>query len=141
MQRHLGEFETRGAQVVAIGQGTGAEAERMARRLRLGFPVLGDPDHDGYRAVGLGRTDLFGLTLKPFLESPAEAFRNLRQADLAASASPRSDVRRLGGALVVDRGGRIRFLHRSRTTTDVPATADLLAALDALEPAGRAGSA
>lgn len=110
----------------------------MAAELGISFPVLGDPDHAGYDALGLGRTGLFGLTLEPFFEAPGEAFRNLRQADLRASASRRSDVRRLAGALVVDRAGRIRFLHRSAKTTDVPETDALLAAVDALggQPTG-----
>jgi len=129
VQGRLAEFEGRGARVVAIGQGTGAEAAAAARRHRITFPVLGDPGHDGYRTLGLGRTGWFGLTLEPFFDDPRGAFQNLKRADLRASANPRSDVRRLGGALVVDAGGRVRFLHRSRTTTDVPATDALLAAL------------
>ena len=129
MQGRLGEFERAGAQVIAVGQGTGAEAAAAARRHRITYPCLGDPGHASYRTLGLGRTSLFGLTLAPFLEDPRGAFQNLRRADLAASANPRSDVRRLGGALAVDRAGRVRFLHRSATTTDVPSTAALLAAL------------
>jgi len=129
VQGRLADFETLGAQVVAVGQGTGAEAAAAARRHRVRFPVLGDPGHESYRTLGLGRTNVWGLTLQPFFEDPRGAFANLRRADLAASASPRSDVRRLGGALVVDAAGRVRFLHRSRTTTDVPATDALLAAL------------
>ena len=129
MQGRLAEFEQRGAQVIAVGQGTGAEAAAAARRHGITYPVLGDPGHASYRTLGLGRTGWFGLTLAPFLEDPRGAFQNLRRADLAASANPRSDVRRLGGALAVDRTGRVRFLHRSATTTDVPSTDALLAAL------------
>ena len=131
MQGRLSEFEARGAQLIAVGQGTGAEAAAAAQRHRVSFPCLGDPGHASYRSLGFGRTGLFGLTLTPFLEAPREAFGNLKRADLRASANPRSDVRRLGGAMVVDASGRIRFLHRSATTTDVPATDRLLAALDA----------
>jgi len=132
VQGKLAAFEARGTAVVAVGQGSGAASARVASELGISFPVLGDPDHAGYDALGLGRTGLFGLTLEPFFEAPGEAFRNLRQADLRASASRRSDVRRLAGALVVDREGRIRFLHRSAKTTDVPETDALLAAVDAL---------
>jgi hypothetical protein len=132
VQSRWSDFRKRDAAVVAIGQGTGAEAARMARLLKLDYACYGDPSHDAYRALELGRTGVFGLTLAPFLHDPGGALRNLRQADLRASASPRSDVFRLGGALVADRAGRVRFLHRSRTTTDVPATDALLAALDAL---------
>jgi hypothetical protein len=129
VQGRLAEFERRGAQVIAVGQGTGAEAAAAARRHGITYPCLGDPGHDSYRTLGLGRTSLFGLTLAPFFEDARGAFQNLKRADLAASANPRSDVRRLGGALVIDASGRIRFLHRSATTTDVPSTDALLAAL------------
>ncbi|HEY8120619.1 MAG TPA: AhpC/TSA family protein [Myxococcota bacterium] len=132
MQSRLSEFRERGANVAAIGQGTGAEAARIARMLKLSYACYGDPGHGAYRAFDLGRTGLFGLTLEPFLSDPGGAFRNLRQADMRASASPRSDVFRLGGALVANRAGEIRFLHRSQSTTDVPKTDALLAALDAL---------
>ena len=131
VQGRLAEFEGRGAQVLAVGQGTGAEAAAAARRHRVTYPVLGDPGHQSYRTLGLGRTGLWGLTLAPFFADLRGSWENLKRADLAASRSPRSDVRRLGGAMVVDASGRIRFLHRSQTTTDVPETDALLAALDA----------
>jgi peroxiredoxin len=131
VQGRLADFEARGAQLIAVGQGTGAEAAAAARRHGARFPCLGDPGHASYRSLSLDRTGVYGLTLAPFLEAPREAFQNLRRADLRASANPRSDVRRLGGAMVVDPKGRIRFLHRSATTTDVQSTDALLAALDA----------
>jgi hypothetical protein len=132
VQSRAGEFTERGASLVAIGQGTGTEAARIARLLKLSYACYGDPGHDAYDALDLGRTGLFGLTLQPFLADPLGAARNLRGADLRAAASPRSDVFRLGGALVADRSGKLRFLHRSQTTTDVPKTDELLAALDAI---------
>jgi len=129
VQGRLPEFERLGAQVIAVGQGTGAEAAAAARKHGITYPVLGDPGHASYRTLGLGRTGWWGLTLAPFLEDLRGSWQNLRRADLAASRNPRSDVRRLGGALVVDGSGRIRFVHRSQTTTDVPKTDALLAAL------------
>lgn len=103
----------------------------MQRLLKLDYACFGDPAHASYRALDLGRTGVFGLTLAPFLTDPRGAFRNLAQADLRASASPRSDVFRLGGALVAARGGAIRFLHRARSTTDLADPDAMLAALDA----------
>jgi hypothetical protein len=129
VQGRLPEFERRGAQVIAVGQGTGAEAAAAARKHGITYPVLGDPGHASYRTLGLGRTGWWGLTLAPFFEDLRGSWQNLRRADLAASRNPRSDVRRLGGALVVDRSGRVAFLQRSATTTDVPSTDALLAAL------------
>jgi len=129
VQGRLAEFEQCGVQVIAVGQGTGAEAAAAARRHRITYPVLGDPGHQSYRALGLGRSGWWGLTLAPFFEDVRGSFENLRRADLRASANPRSDVRRLGGAIGVDAAGRIRFLYRSVSTTDVPKTDALLAAL------------
>lgn len=131
MHGRLPDFRARGARVAAIGQGTGSAAARIARMLKVEVPCYGDPSHSAYRALGLGRTGVFGLTLAPFLADPAGSFRNLAQADLRAAATPHSDVFRLGGALVADRAGRIRLLVRSQSTTDVPKTDALLAALDA----------
>jgi hypothetical protein len=131
VQQRIGDFRQRGARVAAIGQGSGEEAARMQRLLNLDYACYGDPEHASYRALELGRTGVFGLTLAPFFSDPVDAFRNLAQADLRASASPRSDVFRLGGALVADRGGAIRFLHRARATTDFAAPEAMLAALDA----------
>ena len=45
MQGRLAQFEQRGAQVIAVGQGTGAEAAAAAKRHRITYPVLGDPGH------------------------------------------------------------------------------------------------
>ena len=132
MQGRSSEFRARGANVVAIGKGTGAEAARIARMLKVEYACYGDPEHDAYQALDLGRTGLFGLTLAPFLSDPAGSLRNIAQADMRAAANPRSDVFRLGGALVADRAGTIRFLHRSLSTTDVVKTDALLAALDAI---------
>jgi hypothetical protein len=129
VQGRLAEFEARGAQVLAVGQGTGAEAAAAARRHRITYPVLGDPGHESYRTLGLGRTGLWGLTLAPFFEDLRGSFENLRRADLRASANPRSDVRPRRGAQVVGATRRIRFLHRSQSTTDTPETDALLAAL------------
>ena len=53
-------------------------------------------------------------------------------ADLKASASPRSDVQRLGGVAIVDREGTLRYLRRAERSDDQPPNAELLAALDRL---------
>jgi len=132
VQRDLEAFRRRGARVVAIGMGTGAEAAAAAGRLGLGFPLLGDPGHAAYAALDLGRDGWWGLLVRPFLESPVEAARTLAEADLRASASPRSDVKRLGGAAIVDRRGVVRYLHRARRTDDLPPNEALLDALDRL---------
>lgn len=126
MQRHAGALREAGAQAVAIGQGTGAEAARVARMLHLEYACLGDPERASYRALGLGRAGWWGLVVQPFLDDPSGAARNVRDADLRASMSPRSDVKQLGGVALIDRGGVLRYLHRAASPTDLPDTAELV---------------
>jgi hypothetical protein len=104
----------------------------LAQRLHLEYPLLGDPDHAGYDAFGLARDGWFNLIGRPLLERPVSAIRDIAGADLKASASPRSDVQRLGGVGIVDRAGVLRWLHRAERSDDLPPNARLLAALDAL---------
>ena len=132
VQRDLEGFEKRDARVVAIGMGTGEEAAAMAERLELEFPLLGDPGHLGYDAFGLVRDGWWGLLGKPFLERPLEALRDISDADLKASASPRSDVKRLGGVVITDADGTIRYLRRAERSDDLPPNAELFDALDRL---------
>lgn len=132
MQSDLKEFESRDAKLVAIGMGTGEEASALAESLGLGFPLLGDPEHGVYDAFGLGREGWLGLMLRPVLENPLGAVRDIAEADLKASINPRSDVKRLGGVAIVDSGGVVRWLHRAQRTDDIPSNAVLLAAVDAI---------
>ena len=42
-----------------------------------------------------------------------------------------SDVMRLGGVALVDKGGTFRFVHRAEEPSDIPSNAEMLAAFDA----------
>ncbi len=130
MQEHRAEIRRRGAEVVAIGQGSGGEAARHCARHGVGYPCLGDAEHASYRAFELDRASWWGITVQPFLENASLGLERIRRADLRASMSPRSDVRRLGGVAVVDRRGTLRLLHRARKTDDFPPLAEILRALD-----------
>ena len=95
MQGRLGEFEARGARVAAVGQGTGAEAAAAARRHGITFPVLGDPGHQSYRTLGLGRTGWWGLTLAPFADTVVLVVA-AESADASAGAALRDGLERSG---------------------------------------------
>ncbi len=132
MQSEREAIEAAGGQVVAVGQGTGVEAAQVAAKFGVTFPVLGDPDHHGYRSMDLDRAGWWKLLVEPFLEDPVGGMKNLLKADFRASVNPRSDVRLLSGVAIVDREGHLRFVHRSTKTTDLPAISVLLDALRAI---------
>jgi hypothetical protein len=135
VQKHYAEIRARGAQVTAIGQGTGEETARFCRGVEIDYPCLGDPGRDSYRAFGLPRDGWWNVTAKPFLEDARLAWSRIRHASLRGSLMPHSDALQLGGVAIIDRHGIVRFLHRSRRTDDRPPTSEILAELDRLGPA------
>ena len=130
VQRHYEESRSWVADVGASGQGSGEEAAGFCRMLKTGYPCLGDPGKDAYREFQLSRDSWWNVTAKPFLEEPKLAFDRIRNASLKGSLMKHTDVLQLGGVVIVDRGGIIRYLHRSAKTDDLPDTRDLLAVLD-----------
>ena len=129
VQRHIGEFRALGADVVAIGQGSGEEAARFCRMLKTSFACLGDPERDAYRAFELPRDGWWNVTVKPFFETPKLAFSRIAHASLRGSLLRSSDVLQLGGVVILDRKGVVTYLYRSARTDDLPPTAELLAHL------------
>jgi hypothetical protein len=132
VQEHHAEIRARGAEVLAVAQGSGDEAARYCRMAKIGYPCLGDPDKGLYRLFSLPRDGWWNVTVKPFLEEPGIALRRIRRASLKGSMMTHSDVLQLGGIAIVDAEGIVRYLHRSARTDDYPPTSEVLAALDAL---------
>ncbi len=133
MQEQHAAIRERGARVVAIGQGTGREAEGFCRQLKTDYPCLGSPGKEAYRAFGLSRGDWWSVGFKPFLEQPALALNRIRRASLKGSMMKHTDVLQLGGVAIVDGRGVLRYLHRSRQTDDFPPISDLIGELDRLD--------
>jgi peroxiredoxin len=124
LRRHHGGFTEAGGRVVAVGQGSPAEAAGFARALELPYPVLADPARRGYAAYGL-------------VEGGAGAFLNaatgmgVARALLRGSRGGRvvGNARQLPGAFVIDRAGIVRFATAARHAADTPSAAALLGEL------------
>ena len=132
MQQSHDAIRERGAQVVALGQGSGDVADRFCRELGVDFPCLGDPEKQGYRAFGLPRGNWWGVLVKPLLTDTRLSLDRIRRADLAASAAPDTDPLQMPGVAVLDRQGIVRFLHQSQRTDDFPPMSVVIEALDEL---------
>lgn len=132
MREHVQDFARRGVQLAAVAQGTGEEAARFCAPLETGYPCLGDPGKVAYRGFGLARDRWWNLLVTPFLENAPRAWRRLRNASLAGSAMPHSDVKQLGGLAILDRRGVVRHLHRAQRSDDLPPMSQVLAELDRL---------
>ena len=131
MQEQLDAFDTRGIGVVAVGQGTGVEAAGFAQEWGVEFPVLGDSRGDAYRAYHFTRGNLWSVVLRGMVERPLESLHAIARANWRGAILASSDVMRLGGVALVDKGGALRSVHRAEGPADIPSNAELLAAFDA----------
>jgi peroxiredoxin len=129
MQRDREQIDARGAQLVAIAQGTAAEAERYCAALGVTYRCLGDPRRESYSAFELPRGGWKAILLDP-MRAGNEAVHKGYKIGLRDSLRRHSDWFQLPGVAIVDRGGELRYLYRSKHSGDLPPLSALLAALD-----------
>jgi peroxiredoxin len=128
MQRELETVTARGAQVIAIGQGTAEEAARVCEGMGVTFPCLGDPVKASYRAFGLRRAGWREIVLDP-MRAGNQAMQKGYRVSIRGSLMRHSDWFQLPGVAIVDREGIVRYLHRARHSGDIPSPATVIAAL------------
>ena len=131
MHREVSRVRVLGAQVVAIGQGTAAEAGRICGRMGIDFPCLGDPEKTSYRAYGLRRAGWREIILDPMREGSA-AMKAGYKVSIAGSLMRHSDWFQLPGVAIVDTDGIVRWLHQAQHSGDIPAPLTVVAALTQL---------
>jgi peroxiredoxin len=102
-----------GAGLAVVGNGTPAQAKDFAAEYELPFPLYVDPKLEAYRAAGLRRGVLDTLNAGTFSHALRALRTGARQSLLA-----KGDPWQLGGAFVVEPGGRIAFRHVSRDAGD-----------------------
>jgi peroxiredoxin len=124
-------FERVGADVTLIGQGTPDECREFCDARRLPFRVFVDPDRRAYRAYGLGKGGAMQV-VGPQVMVPW--IRNELHAETRQHSPRGASFTQMPGTFVVDRGGIIRFAHRSRHVADVPRNGVILQALSDLSP-------
>jgi len=131
----LDAIHAHGAELVAIGNGTPAQARAFREEFRLPFPLYTDPGRESYSAAGLESGIL--ASLRPSLA--LNGLRAMRQGHRQGSlqGSPLQQ----GGALVIDRGGRLLYRFVSGTGGDHPDPAQLVGALGCAEGARAAADA
>ncbi len=131
MHRELPAVEARGACVVAIGQGTAAEAARVCGEMGVTFPCLGDPEKASYRSYGLRRAGWREIVLDPIRDG-SEAMKRGYRVSIRGSLMRHSDWFQLPGVAIVDRAGVVRYLHQARHSGDIPSPSAVIAALGAV---------
>jgi hypothetical protein len=96
------------------------------RKMKLPYPIYGDPDRATYRALGFGRASARRVWLDPRVwRRYAALLRRGRRPDGPAE----QDTLQLGGDAVLDARGRLAWVYRSSGPEDRPSVDELVAAV------------
>lgn len=115
------EFRKAGADVVAVFQYRAEPTYNFCRKRDVPFDCLGDPEREGYHAVGLER----GSAKEYVGPQLAKGFlRAARHGGLPGV--PKGDVAQRPGTFVVSPEGVVLYAHYHRDSADNPDTAELL---------------
>ncbi len=124
LSRDHDRFAAAGLLLVAVGQGTAADAAQFQRRLKLPYPVLADPDRAAFAAYGLPAAP---ADTKPPTRVTA-LVRALLRGHLPGRTGDRDMDYELAAAFLIDRDGILRYAKRSTRASDIPRIDNLLAA-------------
>lgn len=119
------EFDERGAQIVAIGMGIPEMAAHFREERDVSFPLIVDRTKETYRALDMKRGNLWDITGPQNWSRFAKGILTGHGVDLR----PKQDPQQMGGAIVVDAGGEIRYAFRATAAKETPEIEELLAAL------------
>jgi peroxiredoxin len=118
---HHDEIRAAGGDVVAIFQYRAEPTFHFCRKRDVPFDCLGDPEREGYHAVGLER----GPAREYIGPQLAKGF--LRAARHGAFAGvPKGDVSQRPGTFVVSPEGIVLYAHYNRDSSDNPSVGELI---------------
>ena len=121
MRDHYQDFVRAGANLLAIGMGVPEMAAHFRDSQEIPFPLLVDHTRQSYRALGIRRGSLIDVVGPKFWARGAVSILTGR-----GQGVPKQDPLQLGGAIVVETGGRVRYVHRAKTSSDNPKPEELL---------------
>jgi peroxiredoxin len=130
LHRARGEFDRAGGRLVLIGQATPRHAAHFRRRQGIQLPVLADEERISYEAAGAKSGGVFDLWHPKVVAKGA--LTGLREK--AVQTRTIGDANQLGGAIVVDTDGRVRWSHMSADASDNAPPEEILAAVRAAVP-------
>jgi hypothetical protein len=115
------DFERVGANLLAIGMGIPEMAAHFRDTQEIPFPLLVDHTKETYRALEIGRGSWMDVAGPKVWARSAKSILSGK-----GQGVPKQDPLQLGGAIVVEAGGRVRYLHRAKTSSDNPKPEELL---------------
>ena len=123
MRDHHEEVTATGARVAAIGMGWPEMAAHFKREFEIPFTLLIDHERQTYRALKLGRANPWNVY------GPPVWIEGIKSILDHGNKFPRQDPMQLGGAVVVDKGGEVLFVYRSKASSDIPPLGRMMSTL------------
>jgi hypothetical protein len=117
------EIREKGAELIAVGNGTAKQAKRFHEDQKMTFPLLTDPSLRTYRAAGF----LKGLRTVANAKSAKHGVRAVLQGFVQGRTQGTADQQ--GGALVIAKNGTEIYRYVSQEAGDHPDPKDLVGAL------------
>lgn len=121
--QHLSKFEALNTHIVVISFGRPNQARIWLDETNAPFTLLLDPQRKAYRTYGLEYSLLRAWGLNVWRRYAQLLFQGRKWRGI------QGDSGQLGGDIIVDSNGRIRFAYRSHDPTNRPDIQSLLAAL------------
>jgi peroxiredoxin len=119
-----GEIRALGGDVVAVFQYRAEPTFHFCRKRDVPFDCLGDPDRDGYHAVGLEDGGLLEYM------GPRAALGWVKAASHGRFGGvPSGDVAQRPGTFVVDARGKVALAHYNRNSADNPSNDEVIDAV------------
>ncbi len=119
-----------GGEAVLVTMSEPSALHAFKQQWQLPFVCLADSQQEGYRAFRCPRGRVLDII------GPVMWWRAIKSLSRHGLGRPQGDVTQLPGSFVIDRGGTIRFAHRSQHSADWASPKELIAALQALSSRG-----
>lgn len=130
MEKILPRWRALGGEVLAVSFTPPTRMKAFIGKNPIPFPIVADPEREGYRAFALRRTTFLAFlrprTVWRYIRSMLKGYKPVKPED--------DDLLQLGGDFLLDAEGRVKWARPSQDATDRPTVAEMLAAIDASFP-------
>jgi peroxiredoxin len=131
LDEHHDQIREAGGDVVAIFQYRAEPTFHFCRKRNLPFDCLGDPEREGYHAVGLER----GPAKEYMGPQLAKGFLRAARHGAIGGSPQGGDVAQRPATFVVSPEGTVLYAHYNKDSADHPRIDDVLAFLRSSAPA------
>jgi hypothetical protein len=125
-RRHA-EIESRGTQIVIVGNGSADFIRGFKEDLKIGFPVYTDPSRKSYEAAGLKRSVWRSITLPVAIKTLKSRLFRINEK---MASGVQGDPWQLGGMLIVNPQDKVLYHFVSKTNGARANIDDILKSLD-----------